>query len=425
MNGTVEAVESHYDVFPYPTIQGLSYPLPVGFKRAAMDMLLRRRQTERLPPDANIWIAGCGTQQATLWALSFPEGKVLASDISTKTLERAAELASNLGVDNVVFEQRDLMDADSSGELRERFDLVVSSGVVHHLPKPETGLQTIRAALKPTGAALLMVYSRVHRQPLETFRSVLETLSHGDEDHDARYALMSTLLDAWLGSERCSIEAREAFETLKAKCATDRSFVADCLLHPLEHSYDVDGVLGLLSSAGLRHTNWLRPDLWCLDHYIDSDEILGRFATADPVTQWRMVYAMAGHKGPMLFLLAEPIEAPTRAPYDVRELLAMPLMCRVEHAAIKIDQALMPERGTVPAFAVEGDMLVPTVGGPFGDASDWRLPAYVEPMLRAFDGQRPAGEVLKPYADEFGPDAVIRLLPQLTPLDLGLLAPNW
>ena len=425
MTGTVKAVESHYDVFPYPTVTSLSYPLPIGFKRSAIDMLLRRRRSARLPPDAKIWIAGCGTQQASLWGMCFPEGKVLASDISTKTLEQAATLATNLGADNVVFEQRDLMNADPSGELSERFDLVVSSGVVHHLPEPETGLKAIRAALKPTGAAVLMVYSRIHRQPLETFRTVLEALARDDEDHEARYALMSTLLDSWLASERCSMEARKAFETLQERCNTDRSFVADCLLHPLEHTYDIDGLVGLLDAAGLRHSSWLKPDLWCLDHYIDSDEVLGRFANADPLTQCRMVYAMARHNGPLLSLLAEPTEAPTREPYSTDELLDLPLMCRVEHAAVKISDALVPEHGIVPAFTAEGDELIPTAGCPFGGSSNWRLPAYVEPLLRAFDGTRPASAVVKAFADEFGAETLIGLLPRLSPLDLGLLAPNW
>ena len=66
MNDDVTALASHYDAFPYPTVRQLSYPLPAGFRRGALDMLLRRRAQDRLPSDGQIWIAGWGTQQEAL-----------------------------------------------------------------------------------------------------------------------------------------------------------------------------------------------------------------------------------------------------------------------------------------------------------------------------------------------------------------------
>ena len=61
--------------------------------------------------------------------------------------------------------------------------------------------------------------------------------------------------------------------------------------------------------------------------------------------------------------------------------------------------------------------------GPFGGAAHWQLLAYAEPLLRAFDGRRPAGEVVARFSDEFGAEALQALLLQLMPHDLGLLAP--
>lgn len=423
---TVNNVASFYDAFPYPTVTALSHPMPIGFKRGAMDFLLRRRAHDRLPRTAKIWVAGCGTQQACHWATVFPEGQVFATDISEGSLERAADLAKQLDLSNVDFERLDLMTCGDDPRIAAAdFDLVVSTGVVHHLPEPERGLRNIRTALKPSGAALLMVYSRMHREPLATFRTAFEALAAGETDHDKRYALMSQLLDEWLASERCSPPARGAFEILQQQQQTDRPFVADCLLHPLEYSYDIDGLLGLLDAADFRHTSWTRPSLWRLDAYLDSAELSARFATLDPVDQWRTAYCIAGHAGPLLEVLVEPKGAEERAPYGVDELLSLPLTCRLEHQAVKVDRGKVTERGTIATFEKSGGQLSGTAGSPFGGQAPWALPDYAEGFLRAFDGTRPAGAVVGDHADEFGAEALLELIATLSPLDVGMLAPNW
>jgi len=405
-------------VFPYPTVTSLALPLPSGFKRWTLDWLLRRRAAERLPSNSKVWVAGCGQQQGAHWAMCFPDGDVLATDLSATTLANASSLAEQLKLDNVRFEQGDLMQAGPEAE----FDLIVSTGVIHHLPEPAVGLANLRRALKPNGALVFMVYSRVHREPLAMFRTALDALTGGDADPDRRYALACQMIDELLGSSRVSVPARGAFELLQAN-KTDRSFVADCLLHPLEHSYDVDGVLELLAGAGLRMVDWLQPPLWRLEQYVDDEALLARFAQLDPLAKWRTVYCMAGYAGPLLELVAEAQEAPKREPFGLDEMLSLPLQCRLEHDVVRVERGRVTNRGVVPAFVREGDVLSAGAGGPFGGGAHWQLPAYAEPLLRAFDGQRPAGEVVARFSDEFGAEALQALLMQLTPHDLGLLAP--
>ncbi len=51
----------------------------------------------RIPADGEIWVAGCGTNQAVLTALRFPGAKVLGTDVSTRSLDVARRTANQLG----------------------------------------------------------------------------------------------------------------------------------------------------------------------------------------------------------------------------------------------------------------------------------------------------------------------------------------
>jgi len=412
------AVQSHYDTFPYPTVSTLSWALPFGFKRRSLDWLLCRRGQNRLPRDAKVWIAGCGQQQASHWGMCFPEGDVLATDLSTTTLKHAQSLAQQLELKNVRFEQGNLMNPGREAH----FDLIVSTGVIHHLPDPATGLANLRRALKPDGALFFMVYNQRHREPLAAFRTAFNALAGDMRDPKDRYDLVCRLNDRMLNSPNISPTARDAFELLR-KNKHDRSFVADCLLQPIEHSYDVDSFLRLLNDAGFRMTEWCQPALWNLSHYVDDPELIERFAALDPVAQWRTINSLTGYAAPLFECLAEPVDAPRRAAFGVQEILSLPLQCRTEHQVVRVEEGRVVERARRSSFKKAGDLLQSTVTGPLGQKTQWQLPALTEPLLRAFDGSCPAGEVIARFADAFGNDEIIDLISALLPGNIGLLAP--
>jgi SAM-dependent methyltransferase len=49
------------------------------------------------------------------------------------------------------------------GELGQTFDQIACTGVLHHLPDPDNGLQSLRSVLAPRGALHLMVYATYGR----------------------------------------------------------------------------------------------------------------------------------------------------------------------------------------------------------------------------------------------------------------------
>jgi len=48
---------------------------------------------------------------------------------------------------------------ENAGELGRRFDLIICTGVLHHLADPDAGLNAFRSVLGADGAMYLMVYA--------------------------------------------------------------------------------------------------------------------------------------------------------------------------------------------------------------------------------------------------------------------------
>ena len=103
-----------------------------------------------------ILIAGCGTSQAAKYALQQPHARVTAIDVSETSLRHTRDLQRKYNLDNLELHQ---LPIESVQELGRSFDLIVCTGVLHHLPDPEPGLRALREVLNPDGAMRLMVYA--------------------------------------------------------------------------------------------------------------------------------------------------------------------------------------------------------------------------------------------------------------------------
>jgi SAM-dependent methyltransferase len=414
-----DAVESQYDAFPYPQPTIVAKQLPIGFSRATLNFLTRRRAADWFPASMRIWVAGCGTQQAAMWALSHPEATIVATDLSDTVLGIARSLATQLNITNVQFEKQNLADA----VYREEFDLVVSTGVIHHMPDPTVGAASIRGALKPNGAAILMVYNKLHRAPLVPFREAHQLLCAEGEDDDERFQLASELLDAVIDSPRCKPVGQSALEDLRKRRDGDRAFVADALLHPLEHTYDIPGLLELLQGAGLRHTSWRDPDVWELSHYIRDEGLLARAEKLDEEDRWRVVVALAGRGSPLLEVIAEPTDSEVRRPYQLDEILRMRVVRDHGVQGFGIEEGRVTKTGLVPAYELGDDSITGRSRVAYGPGRAWQLPLELRIVLDAFEHPRSIGDVLEALGPRIERAQLLRLIAQLLPCEVGILAP--
>ena len=155
-------IRAFYERHPYPApvtdLDGYRDSWQQGERRRVAFHLLWPTQPYR--NDLDVLVAGCGTSQAARHALREPASRVTGIDVSESSLQHTRELQQKYEIDNLELQQLKLEEVETLGR---RFDRIVCTGVLHHLPDPDAGLRALRAALKPDGAMQLMVYATYGR----------------------------------------------------------------------------------------------------------------------------------------------------------------------------------------------------------------------------------------------------------------------
>ena len=193
----------------------------------------------------DILIAGCGTNQAAVFAYGNPESRVVAIDVSQSSLDHHHRLKNTYDLKNLELHRLPIENLHS---LNQSFDLIVSSGVLHHLADPLVGLKSLANSLRPDGVVAIMLYATYGRVGVEMMQSVFREL--GLQRDEASVAIVR---DA-LGSLPTGHPLLSYLEI-----APDLSFDAglvDTFLHGRDRSYTVDQCLELVDSAGLVFQEW-------------------------------------------------------------------------------------------------------------------------------------------------------------------------
>jgi SAM-dependent methyltransferase len=261
----------------------------------------------RIPHAPKVWVAGCGTNQAVFTALRFPEGDVLGTDISTQSLAICQRTASQLGIKNLRLEERSLNTVTYSND----FDFIICTGVVHHNANPEITLARLSEALKPGGAIEIMVYNYFHRILTTAYQKAIRHLLSGDAPSglDTELAVTRRMIDKFPLRNTMS-------QFLRAQKNSPEPALADSLLQPVEHSYTVESMGGLLKSAGLEF--WLP----CLNQFDKTDnrltwdlefedEMVTRYYNALPdEDRWYITNLLSIEESPLLWFYAQRTDSP-------------------------------------------------------------------------------------------------------------------
>jgi SAM-dependent methyltransferase len=197
-------------------------------------------------PDLNILVAGCGTWQAAKYALCRPAAKVVGIDVSTTSLEHTERLKQQYQLRNLEVQQLAVEDA---GALNRRFDLVVCTGVLHHLADPDIGLRALRSVLNPEGAIYAMVYAPYGRTGIAMIQEYCRNLGIGTSPGE---------LDDLIATLKTLPQHHPLTAVLRAsRDAADPDALADALLNPRERSYSVEELFDFLERGGCTFGRWL------------------------------------------------------------------------------------------------------------------------------------------------------------------------
>src|SRR5262245_22708491 len=195
--------------------------------------------------DLEILIAGCGTWQAAKYALCRPGSRVVGIDVSTTSLDHTERLKRQYNLTNL--ETRPLAIEDAA-QLGRRCDLIVCTGVLHHLADRDAGLQALSEVMRPDGAMYLMVYAPYGRTGVYMLQDYCRRLSIGTSGQE-----IEDLADV--------IRLLPPHHPLVAllrgsRDAQSADALADALLNPRDRSYSVPELLDLLARSHLTLQRW-------------------------------------------------------------------------------------------------------------------------------------------------------------------------
>jgi len=247
--GVAERVRAFYEEHPYPP--------PVGdldgYRRRWSDPQRRRAEHHLHWPARpfgdrlSILIAGCGTSQAAKHALRWPAARVTAIDFSAASVRATEALRRKHDLGNLQVRE---LPVERAPELGGSFDLIVCTGVLHHLADPDAGLAALRAVLAPGGSMHLMVYAPYGRTGVYMIQELCRRLGI-----QATAEELPELVRA--------LAALPAAHPLAALLRTapdfrDPAALADALLHPQDRAYSVPQLFDFLARGGLSFVRWLK-----------------------------------------------------------------------------------------------------------------------------------------------------------------------
>jgi SAM-dependent methyltransferase len=236
------AVRAQYEANPYPR-----WRTPPAPERASLHALLRDLGGQPGDP-AEALIAGCGTGYEPIdLARTDPSLSITALDLSRASLAYGQRMAGALGVGNVRFVQGDILDV---ARLGRAFDLVSSTGVLHHMARPGGGLGALAGVLKPGGVLRIALYSERARGWVHDAHRVIAERGWEATAEGIR-AFREYVLALPAESPLARLRESDDFYTL--------SGCRDLCFHAQEHCYRLPQVAAMLRDARLEPVRFDAP----------------------------------------------------------------------------------------------------------------------------------------------------------------------
>ncbi|MFI9262194.1 class I SAM-dependent methyltransferase [Streptomyces sioyaensis] len=213
-------VRALYEKFPYPLSN--SETDPIYDVAMGLDLVMDSLDGCR------VMDAGCGTGHRLVGlAMQHEATEFIGVDFSEHSLSVARELARNHGCDNVQFRH-----AEIGGEhLGLEFDLITSTGVIHHLADPQGGAEWLQRHLKDDGVAYTWYYHPYGEFDRLLNRQLVQTLLKNSTEDISGTVL--TDLGLTLSAEQYGTRTSFAEISTETKLAAD----ADAYLHPIVNAY--------------------------------------------------------------------------------------------------------------------------------------------------------------------------------------------
>jgi SAM-dependent methyltransferase len=300
--------------------------------------------------DLDILVAGCGTNQAAIFAYTNPTSRITAIDVSQPSLDHHRLLKDKYGFDNL---ELHLLPIEEVGSLERDFDLIVSTGVLHHMADPAEGMAALAACLRPDGVVTLMLYARYGRIGVEMLQGVFRELG--------------------LAQDQVSVQiVKEALAILPAEhplqsyvsIAPDLQFDAglvDTFLHGRDRSFTTGDCIELVTSAGLVFDDWLLKSPYAIPAGTDN-AFYAALAKQPREVQWSVMERINARNGCHFFSACRPERPVETYRIDFASTRFLAYVPSLRHRCVLGDAEISRPDWTVPLNESQLALLRPMDG---------------------------------------------------------------
>jgi tetratricopeptide (TPR) repeat protein/SAM-dependent methyltransferase len=235
-------VKQQYEENPYPRWVKLAIPIKAKSIAAVCDDLKLHLYSENIKAVTapELLIAGCGTGQHSIGTASrFSCCQVTAVDLSLASLAYAQRKTNELGVGNLEYLQADIL---ALNQLGRKFDIIESTGVLHHMNEPMVGWKVLTELLKPGGLMKIGLYSELGRRHIVKIREEIALLKIGTSEAEIR-AFRASLSESRNDEHQRLIASNDFFSL---------STLRDLIFHVQEHNFTILQIEDCLNELGLK-----------------------------------------------------------------------------------------------------------------------------------------------------------------------------
>ncbi|MCH9675316.1 MAG: tetratricopeptide repeat protein [Gammaproteobacteria bacterium] len=264
------AVRAQYEVHPYP--RWISAPREAG---ATLETLARQFPDLELAAlrgrPLDILVAGCGTgQDPVRLAIANPGARVTAVDLSRTSLAYGQRMAARHGVEDIEFLALDLRELPTLGR---QFDIISSTGVLHHMPEPMEGFHALQAVLSDTGLLKLGLYSRLARRDVDRARAFVVEAGFDGRDNASIRQFRAEVLAGQHPRLDFLLDSDDFYVT---------SGCRDLVFHVHERAYDLGELAEIFDKLGFNFIGFE------LDHpQVSRDFVHAAGAKLDDLRAWQ------------------------------------------------------------------------------------------------------------------------------------------
>ena len=282
-HGTSMAVQEQYEYNPYPRWSAPPTPPQADVLQGVRRRFsLRSHAEESKTTGGRVLVAGCGTGYEPIDIARRDHSlEVTAVDLSRRSLAYAKRQAEAIGCNNVEFFQCDILDLPRSGR---QFDLIICTGVLHHMVDTLAGWKALREMLASGGMLRISLYSKLARRSVRLARQRIRSFGFSGTPDGIR------AFRRWMMDET---QDRELEPLLQSDDFYSMSGCRDLLFHVQEQQFTLPRIQDALDRLDLRFCGFDPPDNAVLQGFAREHpgpgawrdlEKWGRFEEANPDT---------------------------------------------------------------------------------------------------------------------------------------------